>query len=180
MKSAWKEPIVGDDVPFDPTPFLGFPRVVLWGFNHFARFLPVGTTLVWIKKYPHLFGTFLSDCELAWMKGGCGVYAFNRDWSGFTRVADNGGSRHPNEKPVELMRWCMDRSALSPDGMILDPYAGSGTTLVAAKLEGRRSIGVEIEERYCAIAAQRLSQHVFDFAPPEPMLDVQLELEAVP
>lgn len=64
-------PMRGDDVPFDPSPWIDLaPAVVLFGANHFAARLPIGTTLVWIKKRAHLWGTFLSDAEVAWMRGG--------------------------------------------------------------------------------------------------------------
>ena len=66
---------------------------------------------------------------------------------------------HKNEKPLALMKRLV-RFMSDSDQLILDPFMGSGTTLRAAKDLGRRAIGIEIEERYCEIAAQRLSQEV--------------------
>jgi site-specific DNA-methyltransferase (adenine-specific) len=146
--------VIGDDEPFDPLPFIDYPRVILFGFNHFASRLPVGTTLIWIKRFDNGFGMFLSDAEVAWMKGGYGVYC-RRDTSLF---GEANSRRHPTEKPVNLMKWCILKAG--GDGLILDPFMGSGTTLRAAKDLGRKAIGIEIEERYCEIAARRMEQEV--------------------
>ena len=147
-------PIIGDDKPFDPIPFLNYPKVILFGSNHFSQKLPTGSTLVWIKRNDAAFGTFLSDAELAWMKGGHGVYCF-RD---FSLMADARNRFHPNQKPIPLIQWCIEKS--KADGVILDPFMGSGTTLRAAKDLGRPAIGIEIEEKYCEIAVKRLRQEV--------------------
>lgn len=80
---------------------------------------------------------------------------------------------HPAPRRLEHLVWLCRQYA---DDGVLDPFCGTGTTLVAAKQLGRRAIGIEIEERYCEIAAKRLSQEVMDFGPaPEPQ-PVQGEL----
>jgi len=71
-------------------------------------------------------------------------------------------TQHPCQIPIEVNRKIIRITQES--GTILDPFMGSGTTLVAAKLEGRKAVGIEIEERYCEIAANRLAQGVFDFS----------------
>jgi site-specific DNA-methyltransferase (adenine-specific) len=66
---------------------------------------------------------------------------------------------HPCPKPESWMRWLVSITSLEGES-VLDPFMGSGTTLVAAKSLGRKAIGIEIEERYCEIAATRCSQEV--------------------
>ena len=151
--------IRADDEPFDPMPWMEYRACVIWGFHHFASRLPVGSVLVWLKRYDDGFGSFLSDADLAWMKGGRGVYC-RRD------VSLQGESRyrvHPTQKPEGIMGWCIGL-ATEPADTILDPFMGSGTTLVAAKRLGRQAIGIEIDARYCEIAARRLAQGALPFA----------------
>ena len=148
----------GDDRPFDPAPWLTFERVVLWGYHHFAARLPVGSVLVWLKKSDSKIGAFLSDAELAWMKGGYGVYVKRGVWDGCARDEENGEHYHPTQKPVSLMGWCINKAKVPAGGLVVDPYAGSGSTGVAALASGRRFYGVETEAAYLPIIARRLAQ----------------------
>jgi hypothetical protein len=74
-----------------------------------------------------------------------------------------GVSRHPTEKPIRLLRELIESSSKIGES-VLDCFVGSGSTLEAAHLEGRTAIGIEIEERYCEIAATRLSQVAMNFS----------------
>lgn len=78
-----------------------------------------------------------------------------------TESAEKNG--HPCPKPIGQWKWLINRTVL-PGELILDPFLGSGTTLVAAKDLGLSAIGIEIEEKYCEIAAKRLSQGVLELA----------------
>lgn len=124
---------------------------VIWGGNYFPL-APSRGWLVWNKPERNFT---LAEAELAWT---------TRD--NVIRVKDlprsEPGREHPTQKPLSLMRWCI---GMFPKARtVLDPFAGSGTTLRAAKDMGLRSVGVEREERYCEIAAKRLAQDVLDFS----------------
>lgn len=113
--------------------------------------------LVWDKQRPGMNGgAFRYTHESIYARGM--VRANNSTFSIFTAFPEQ--SDHIHAKPVGLMRALV---ATCPPGTIADPFAGSGSTLVAAKALGRKAIGVEMEERYCEIAARRLAQDALDF-----------------
>jgi DNA modification methylase len=124
---------------------------VIWGGNYFADLLPARSGwLVWDKGQR----INQSDGELAWTSRDCALRIFTANR--VELMLD--GAVHPTQKPWRVIEWCL---SLFPDAeVVIDPFMGSGTTLVAAKDLGRRAIGIEIEERYCEIAARRLAQEV--------------------
>jgi len=150
-KDIWNSRVEGDDKPFDPTPWLAFDEVILWGANFFNT--PIGTTLTWIKRNEASFGTFLSDAEIAWMKGGRGVYCF-KDVS-MNGAGANFPKSHPTQKPVRLMEWCVGKIK---QGVIVDPFMGSGTTGVACANLGREFVGIEVTQKYFDAACERVTQ----------------------
>jgi len=154
---AGRGAVAGDHEPFDPSPWLDRDRVVLFGSNHFASRLPTGTMLVWIKRNEAAYGTFLSDAELAWMKGGRGVYC-RRDLS-LEAMKLRGGRSHPTQKPVGLMRWCIEQARVTPDDVVLDPYMGSGTTAIACLDLGVPFVGIGIDREHFETAQRRIAEH---------------------
>jgi site-specific DNA-methyltransferase (adenine-specific) len=156
----WNAPIAGDDEPFDPSPWLAYP-CVLFGANYYADRLPLGRWIVWDKR-DGVTPMLMADAEMAWHNlSGRAVQLFQWTWNGFQRQGERGTAHHPTQKPVALMKWIVD-GWTEADDLIVDPFMGSGTTLRAAKDLGRKAIGIEIEERYCEIAAKRCAQEVLD------------------
>jgi hypothetical protein len=158
-------PCFGDDTPFDPAILLQFKNAVIWGANHFADKLPASSFwFCWDRKCERAADSDATDCELAWVNGKKyrTTRIFRHMWSGFQRDSQVGQRHmHPMEKPVALMRWCLK---WFPDcSLVVDPYMGCGPVLVAAKREGRKAVGIELEERYCESAVKRLQQSVFEF-----------------
>lgn len=141
--------IHGDSEPFNPTPWVAFKNVILWGANFYATSLPVGSWLIWDKRSSD--GTsFLADAELAWQKGGKGCYI--KSINQRAEASKLRGISHPTKKPVSLFVWCIERLG---DGVIFDPFLGSGTTMLAAEQLSRRCFGMEISPPYCDVIATR-------------------------
>jgi site-specific DNA-methyltransferase (adenine-specific) len=152
------EAIVGDDKPFDPSPWLSFPHVILFGANHFAHRLPPSSHwLIWDKR-DGVCSNDQAECEMAWTNLRGPARLTRHLWNGMLKASEKGQQRvHPTQKPIEVMRWCIEQL---PDDCqtILDPFMGSGTTGVAAVNLGRKFIGIEIEEKYFSIACKRIEQ----------------------
>jgi len=121
--------------------------------------------LIW-EKGDHVG---MGDLSLPWKPNTEEIYVIGTGFSGrrnssvlrinapVTWNSVGHGRHHAHEKPLALM---VELIAKCPPGTVLDPFMGSGTTLVAAKNFGRKAIGIEIEEKYCEIAAKRLSQEI--------------------
>lgn len=132
---------------------------------------PVGvhTRLVWDKGPSAGMG----NLSIPWGRSDEEVYVIGGGFIGkregsVLRVqmlmsADRERPDHPTPKPVPLLERLIEKC---PPGVIADLFAGSGTTLIAARNLGRDAIGVEIEERYCELLARRLDQQCFDFEEP--------------
>lgn len=157
-------PVHGDDEPFDPTPWLTYERIVLFGANHYAdRLPPSAAWFVWDKR-DGIPSNDNADCELAWTNLPGPARLYRHMWNGMVKASERDQRRvHPTQKPVALMEWVLQRAALSV-GTILDPYMGSGATLRAAKNLGVPAVGIEISEQYCEVAARRMAQEALDFA----------------
>jgi site-specific DNA-methyltransferase (adenine-specific)/modification methylase len=150
--------VQGDDVAFDPMPFLGFPVVVLFGGNHFADKLPVSSEWVIWDKRDGLPSNDFADCEMIYTNRQGVARIFRHRWNGALRDSEKGEPRvHPTQKPLELMMWLIQRYTL-PGSIVFDPFMGSGTTGVACVRTGRNFIGCEIDPTYYAIAQRRIAE----------------------
>lgn len=149
--------------------------VAMWGLDRPAAIFgtwkcprPNGirNVLIWDKSGGN--GPGMGDLSLAfgnsheeiyllgeWPKRGARRASVIRSNTAIARLAVKTG--HPTPKPVGLMASILDAA---PEGTVIDPFAGSGATLLAARQLGRQAIGIEIEEKYCEIMANRMAQGV--------------------
>ena len=148
-----------DDAPADLSFFPDVPSII-WGGNYFN--LPAHRApLVWDKNNS---GRDFADFEMAWTNLDMVARRFV-----FRPMNMDGGKQHPTQKPIALMEWCL---GFLPDARtILDPFMGSGTTLVACQRLGRQGIGIELDADYFEIACKRVQEVVNNpplFTPAQP------------
>jgi len=153
----------------------GSKEQIIWGGNYFADLLPPSMRwLAWDKGQRDFS---LADMELAWTSQQKAVRVFT--YGRGKAVQD--GKVHPTQKPLALMEWCL---GFLPDAKtILDPFMGSGTTLVACQRMGRHGTGIELDEDYWKIACERVHQawkqpdlFIADPKPPAPQQESFLDV----
>jgi len=142
-----------DASPADMSWLCNETPAIVWGGN-FLDLPQSRRWLIWDKLND---GMALADCEIAWTNTGGAIRLFRHEWSGFRRGAEQGIARdHPTQKPVALMEWCI--GFLPNAQTILDPFMGSGTTLVACQRLGRNGTGIELDPDYFDIACRRVDE----------------------
>ena len=127
--------IYGDDADFNPSLFIDFNKVILWGANNYTKNLPFGGWLVWDKRVKEscdkMFG---SPFELAWCSNPKLFKICRLQHGGVVNADSSCGNNqkrvHPTQKPIRLMEWCIELISKEGD-TIFDPFAGSGTTGIA-------------------------------------------------
>ncbi len=152
------EAIIGDDRPFDPTPFFIFSEVMFFGAQHFANRLPIGRWHAWDKLNGWESHDTNSDVDFIWQNRRGASRIVRHLWKGVQRDSEAGPLHrrvHPSQKPIAVMEWCL---GFINGKIILDPFMGSGTTGVACIRLGRRFIGIEVHEPYFNIACRRIEQ----------------------
>ena len=118
---------------------------IIWGGNYFDL-PPTRCFYVWDKKQPFNFS--FSMAEYAWTNFDKNAKIFRLHPVGLEK-------QHPTQKPIQLMKWCIDQLPKDLTGAIFDPFMGSGSTLVACAKTGRHGIGIELDEEYFNIACRR-------------------------
>ena len=155
--------------------FAAAPKQIVWGGNYFDLPPCVGP-LLWNKTFR---GMHYADGEFAWRNFGKSLRILDLSIQG-TEVRQS-GRKHPTQKPVAVMEWCL---GFLPDAKtILDPFMGSGTTLVACQRMGRQGTGIELDEEYWRIACERVHQawkqpdlFIADSKPPAPVQESFLDV----
>lgn len=131
------------------------PRWVIWGGNYLCDMIgPSAGVLIWYKRTG---GNSYADAEIAWTNATGTSRLFDHQWCGAFKDSERGlRAVHPTQKPVALMEWCL--GFLPNAQTIIDPFMGSGTTLVACQRLGRHGTGIELDPDYFEIACKRVDE----------------------
>jgi|TARA_R100000084_G_scaffold109071_1_gene73826 site-specific DNA-methyltransferase (adenine-specific) len=133
------------------------PVQVWWGANYYLEALTGSPCwLVWDKDH---HGMTFADAELAWVNSSSPVRCFRHAWSGMHRASERNTIReHPTQKPVALYEWTFD-GRVPENGVVVDPFGGSGSTLIACAATGRVARLIELDPRYCDVIRRRWTKY---------------------
>lgn len=157
---VWTETIIGDDVPFDPTPWLQWP-CAFTGAHWFYDRLPAGGVIhTWDKRGPYE-AIDQADVDQVWCSVRKPARKIECVWRGLCRKTEHADPIiHPTQKPVMVMAWMLDLCDVPPGGVVLDPYMGSGTTGIACIRTGRGFVGIEKDPAHYATALERIQREL--------------------
>ena len=131
---------------------------IIWGGQYYSHILPVSRGwLLWDKRCSANISNCYGDGEMAWTSFNKPLRIFRYLWNGMLQenMATKEQRYHPTQKPIALGIWSLNQLSKLND-LILDCFCGAGGFCIAAKMLGRRFIGIDISEKYCEIARQRL------------------------
>jgi DNA modification methylase len=171
-----------DDLKPDLTLVLAAAKkVVIWGGNYF----PLPPSRGWLAWTKTGNAPSMADLELAWTSVDMNARRFEKTVKSASLEKALAVLPHPSQKPVELMKWCIDQIDVRPGRVVIDPYMGSGSTGVAAAKSGRLFVGIEIDPGYYAIAKQRILEalaapDMFVAPPSASAVEIQMELPRCP
>lgn len=158
MRDSEFPPIANDDGSLDLAFLLRYPTAMICGGNYYP-FPPTKCWIVWDKR-DGISPNDQADAELMWTNLDKPTRLYRHMWSGLLRAGEENVARsaklHPHQKPVGLGLFALNYAKAK--GVVYDPFMGSGSFIVAAKRMGLQAIGIELEEKYCEIAAKRLAQ----------------------
>lgn len=151
-----------DDKPFDATHLFGYKRRLIFGYPYILDLNATGW-LIWDKQPKVNERGIVTPVEVASTTLRKGYDIFRVMWGGFMRDLEHDENRveHLTQKPVKLMKRLIEKFTKEGD-LIIDPYCGSGSTLVACKKLGRDFIGCDIKQEYVDLTNKRLSQTAQD------------------
>jgi DNA modification methylase len=146
--------IQNDEKAFDPSFLLAtHENCFFFGANCFSDKLPKGNWIVWDKRFEN-GKAFLADAEVAWYNGSGAVYIIAETHQGF--VSSDKKRYHPTQKPIKLLEKIFEK--INAPNLLLDPFLGSGSTMVAAHQLKRRCFGMELEPKYCQVIIDRMKK----------------------
>jgi len=160
--SGKHDAIIGDKDNFDFAHFRNFdaPEQFWWGADYYCHALPTGGSwIVWDKTIGKYDGRIGNEFELCWSKQAHVRKVIRHEWVGYNNLwrEDTKSRIHPAQKPVEVIGFLLTEW-IKKDALILDPFLGSGTTLVACEQLDRRCRGIELDAKYIAVTLERWSE----------------------